>query len=70
MMISDSHFRFSTMVDENGFPKDDDAQSQFVLEDDPESPEDLIRNLHRQGFDKDLSLSDTIFSLDDEDEDQ
>ena len=48
------------MVDENGFSKDNHAQSLFVLEDDQESPEDLIGNLHRHGLDKDLSLSLTL----------
>ena len=68
VMISDSLFRSTTMVDENGFPEDDDALSQFVPEDDPQSPEDLFGNLQGQGLDKDLSLSDTTSSLDDEDE--
>ena len=49
------------MVDANGFPEDEDAESTYIPGDDQEDPEeneeDPIRDLHRQYFGRELSFS-------------
>ena len=57
------------MVDEYGFPEDDDLESQYVPGDDPESQGDFF-NPPGQDLDRDLSLSDSSSSSLEDEEDK